>query len=520
MSYTALYRKFRPADFGDVKGQDHIVKTLKNQLALGRIGHAYLFTGTRGTGKTSVAKILAKAVNCEHPTENGPCNECAMCKAISTQSAVNVVELDAASNNGVDNIREIVEAVQYSPAEGKYRVYIIDEVHMLSTGAFNALLKTLEEPPSYVIFILATTEVQKIPVTILSRCQKYDFHRISNDTIFNRLSDLMSAEGIETEEKALRYIAKAADGSMRDGLSILDQCIAFYLGEKLTYDMVLNVIGAADTEVFYRMLNCISLGDVRGAIKIIEEIVMSGRELTWFVGELIWYLRNMLIVSTTDDNCEDMIDMSGDNLKTLREQAKALSTEVIIRYMRILSELSQSIRYSTQKRVLVEIAIIKLCRPQMEDDITSLKERIRLLEIGMREGRHAVKVVPETTQQTVKEEPVRLPLALPDDIKKVVDGWADIIGSLDPATQNTLRKMTLSIGDGDNPALLIVGTNKALTMILEEDSNYRALCEAVNNYVGKEVNILIRYITEDEESRGIYPDIERLSKQGVEISYE
>ncbi|MBE5928195.1 MAG: DNA polymerase III subunit gamma/tau [Lachnospiraceae bacterium] len=521
MSYTALYRKFRPADFGDVKGQDHIVKTLKNQLALGRIGHAYLFTGTRGTGKTSVAKILAKAVNCEHPTENGPCNECAMCKAISSQSAVNVVELDAASNNGVDNIREIVEAVQYSPAEGKYRVYIIDEVHMLSTGAFNALLKTLEEPPSYVIFILATTEVQKIPITILSRCQRYDFHRISNDTIFNRLNELMTAEGIESEEKALRYIAKAADGSMRDGLSILDQCIAFYLGEKLTYDRVLNVIGAADTEVFYRILTCINLGDVRGAIKIIEEIVMSGRELTWFVGEFIWYLRNMLIVSSTDDNCEDMIDMSGDNLKILKEQAGNLSTEVIIRYMRILSELSQSIRYSTQKRILVEIAIIKLCRPQMEDDITSLKERIRLLEIGMREGRHTVRVVEEAPQQATVEEPVvKLPLALPDDIKKVVDGWADIIGSLDPATQNTLRKMTLSIGDGANPSLLIVGTNKALTMILEEETNYRAISEAVNNHVGKEVNVLIKYITEDEESRGIYPDIERLSKQGIEISYE
>ena len=208
MSYSALYRKFRPSDFGEVRGQDHIVTTLRNQLKLGRIGHAYLFTGTRGTGKTTVAKILAKAVNCEHPTEDGPCNQCEMCKEIQAQNSMNVIELDAASNNSVDNIREIVEAVRYSPAKGKYKVYIIDEVHMLSVSAFNALLKTLEEPPSYVIFILATTEVHKIPITILSRCQRYDFHRITIDTISGHLRDLCDKENVKADEKALKYIAK------------------------------------------------------------------------------------------------------------------------------------------------------------------------------------------------------------------------------------------------------------------------------------------------------------------------
>ena len=226
MSYTALYRKFRPDSFADVKGQEHIVTTLKNQLKANRIGHAYLFTGTRGTGKTTVAKIFAKTVNCEHPTEEGPCGECRICKAISAGASMNVIEIDAASNNGVDNIREIVEEVSYSPAEGKYKVYIIDEVHMLSIGAFNALLKTLEEPPSYVIFILATTEVHKLPITILSRCQRYDFKRISIDTITGRMQELIAAEEVQVEDKALRYIAKTADGSMRDALSLLDQCIA------------------------------------------------------------------------------------------------------------------------------------------------------------------------------------------------------------------------------------------------------------------------------------------------------
>ena len=227
MSYTALYRKFRPTVFEDVKGQEHIVTTLKNQIRSGRTSHAYLFCGTRGTGKTTIAKIFAKAVNCEHPVDGSPCGECAICRSIAAGTSMNVIEIDAASNNGVDSIRQIVEEVNYSPAEGKYKVYIIDEVHMLSIGAFNALLKTLEEPPAYVIFILATTEVHKIPITILSRCQRYDFRRISIDTIADRLKELTQKEQVQIEEKAVRYIAKVADGSMRDALSLLDQCIAF-----------------------------------------------------------------------------------------------------------------------------------------------------------------------------------------------------------------------------------------------------------------------------------------------------
>ena len=234
MSYQALYRKFRPQEFDDVKGQDHIVTTLKNQIKADRIGHAYLFCGTRGTGKTTIAKIFAKAVNCEHPVDGSPCGECPTCRAIAAGNSMNVIEIDAASNNGVDNIRQIREEVEYRPTEGKYKVYIIDEVHMLSIGAFNALLKTLEEPPAYVIFILATTEAHKIPITILSRCQRYDFRRISIDTITARLRELMDAEQVTVEDRALRYIAKAGDGSMRDALSLLDQCIAFNLGKKLT----------------------------------------------------------------------------------------------------------------------------------------------------------------------------------------------------------------------------------------------------------------------------------------------
>ena len=301
MSYMALYRKFRPTRFSEVKGQDHIVKTLQNQMRTGRIGHAYLFCGTRGTGKTTVAKIIAKTVNCEHPVDGEPCGECEVCKAIAEGSSMNVIEIDAASNNGVDNIREIKEQVQYSPATGKYKVYIIDEVHMLSIGAFNALLKTLEEPPEYVIFILATTEVHKIPITILSRCQRYDFHRITAATIKKQLSDLMEQEHVDTEDKALEYVARMADGSMRDALSLLDQCAAFYIGQKLTYDHVLEVLGAVDTEVFSRLLRKILDRDVHSVIEIVDELVMQGRELSQLSADFTWYLRNLLLVRSSDD---------------------------------------------------------------------------------------------------------------------------------------------------------------------------------------------------------------------------
>ena len=356
MSYTALYRKFRPDNFEDVKGQDHIVTTLKNQIKAERIGHAYLFTGTRGTGKTTVAKIFAKAVNCENPVEGSPCGNCASCRSIAGGASMNVIEIDAASNNGVDNIREIVDEVSYSPAEGKYKVYIIDEVHMLSIGALNALLKTLEEPPSYVIFILATTEVHKIPITILSRCQRYDFRRITIDTIAGRMRDLMEAEQVQIEDKALRYVAKMADGSMRDGLSLLDQCIAFHLGQELTYDMVLNVLGAVDTEVFGRLFRSVLGSDVLSCIGILEEVVMQGRELAQFVSDFTWYLRNLMLAKATD-NIEDVIDASTENLARLKEEAELAELDAIMRYIRIFSELSGQLRYASQKRILTEISL-------------------------------------------------------------------------------------------------------------------------------------------------------------------
>ena len=421
MSYTALYRKWRPSEFDDVKGQDHIVQTLQNQIMGQRIGHAYLFCGTRGTGKTTIAKIFAKAVNCEHPVNGSPCGQCDTCKNIAAGRSMNVVEIDAASNNGVENIREIREQVQYPPTEGRYRVYIIDEVHMLSTGAFNALLKTLEEPPSYVIFILATTEVHKIPITVLSRCQRYDFKRITIETIAARLRELADAEQIPVEEKALAYIAKAADGSMRDALSLLDQCVAFHFGSLLTYDNVLEVLGAVDSSVFSQLLRKILEKDTAGCIRKLEEMVIQGRELGQFVTDFIWYLRNLLVLKSAD-NGETMLEMSEDNLKLLREETEMIEGETLMRFIRIFSDLSNQLRYASQKRVLIEIALIKLTKPQMEENLDSILQRLSELEARMDE---APIVSPEMMQQMAAQMGTGISSGAPAEAGRTFSGEGD-----------------------------------------------------------------------------------------------
>ncbi len=525
MSYTALYRKFRPSRFEDVKGQEHIVTTLQNQIKADRIGHAYLFCGTRGTGKTSVAKIFARAVNCENPVEGSPCGECASCKALAAGTSMNVIEIDAASNNGVDNIREIVDEVSYSPAEGKFKVYIIDEVHMLSIGAFNALLKTLEEPPSYVIFILATTEVHKIPITILSRCQRYDFRRITIDTITDRLRELMEAEKISVEEKALRYVAKTADGSMRDALSLLDQCIAFHFGQELTYDKVLNVLGAVDTEVFSRLLRHVLEQDVTGGIGLLEEIVMQGRELTQFVTDFTWYLRNLLLLKSSDD-IEDVIDVSSDNLLRLKEEAQMLDVETIMRYIRIFSELSGQIKYASQKRILVEIALIKLCRPDMEKDFGSVVERVRVIEEQLENG---VAMMPagvtgyggegavagQTGVPVMRERPP-LPKAIPEDVQMAVERWQEIVSGASMPMKQYLKEARLSLG-GDNKLMVLVEDGLASDYFLKQEGHKELLTQMLSDAVGKEIEVTVQGIQSKEDFALNYVDLSQIVHMDIEI---
>lgn len=527
MSYTALYRKFRPQGFEGVKGQEHIVTTLKNQIKAGRIGHAYLFCGTRGTGKTTIAKIFAKAVNCENPADGSPCGECALCRAIASGASMNVIEIDAASNNGVDNIREIVDEVSYSPAEGKYKVYIIDEVHMLSIGAFNALLKTLEEPPSYVIFILATTEVHKIPITILSRCQRYDFKRITIDTIAGRLRELMDIENIEVEERALRYIAKTADGSMRDALSLLDQCIAFHFGETLTYDKALEVLGAVDTSIFGRLFELVLARDVTGCIELLEEIVIQGRELSQFVTDFTWYLRNLLLVLSSE-GIEDVIDVSTENMARLKEEAGMTDMNSVMRYIRIFSELSGNIRYASQKRILIEVTLIKLCRPSMETGSDSLLERIRDLENKIENGLVTAAVQGtggnfpvgnayiNENKESVKRVNMELPKAVPEDVKRAVENWASIVMNMAQPMKTYLKDARLSLG-GDNKLIVVVTEGLASDYLIKNPENKEYLQRAISEAIQKEIEIEIQSLADNRAFEDSYIDLSAVIHMDIEI---
>ena len=550
MSYQALYRKWRPDNFEDVKGQDHIVTTLKNQINADRIGHAYLFCGTRGTGKTSVAKIFAKAVNCEHPVNGSPCGECPTCKAIAAGTSMNVIEIDAASNNGVDNIREIRDEVQYSPTEGKYKVYIIDEVHMLSTGAFNALLKTLEEPPSYVIFILATTEVAKIPVTIMSRCQRYDFHRISIETIADRLSELMKAENIVVEDKAIRYVAKAADGSMRDALSLLDQCIAFHLGEELKYDDVLDVLGAVDISIFSNMYKTIRENDVARCMNLMEDIIMQGRDLSQFVTDFIWYLRNLLLIKTTrdTDKIEDVIEVSKDNIADMMEDAKEADVDTLMRHIRVLSELSNDMKTSTQKRVKAEVTFIKLMRPSMEKpaDMTELTGRINTLETQLGDAMQVIEklksgeLIPAgmlnamgqgtfagangagvsgSEAETSDTKPVikRNYDAVTDDIRQIASQWNNIISSIDDALlMNFLKQAYVTVTEDGNSLEIMIKSLSGYNAISREET-VTMLEEHIEERTGISVRIVVTKMDEEEDFNKRYVALDELVGMNIEV---
>ena len=523
MSYRALYRKWRPTSFEEVRGQDHIVKTLKNQINSGRIGHAYLFCGTRGTGKTSIAKIFARAVNCEHPVDGSPCGECSMCRQIAEGASLNVVEIDAASNNGVENIRDIREQVQYPPTDGRYRVYIIDEVHMLSIGAFNALLKTLEEPPSYVIFILATTEVHKIPITILSRCQRYDFKRISIDTIAGRLAELTQAEQIDVDDRALRYVARAADGSMRDALSLLDQCVAFHFGEKLTYDNVLEVLGAVDNRVFSKLFQAVLASDTKACIREIEEMIIQGRDLSQLVNDFVWYMRNLLIAKTTDEP-GDMLDMSEENLAVLKEEAAGVDTETLMRYIRIFSELSGQLRYASQKRILVEIAFIKLTTPSMEQNLDSILQRITLLEQKMQEMpdnlQKLASLAPAAGQAAASKtavvetppEPktVSLPPAQYEDLMLMRKEWGRIASLSQLVGSIRLSLPKTSVEPAGEGCLCIVCTDENTFGIINREPELKNLQEVVQEKYKKTLQFKVRLESSAVPQRTVYVSDEDL----------
>ena len=324
MKYQALYRTYRPRTFDDVKGQDVIVRTLRNQVKTGRIAHAYLFCGSRGTGKTTCAKILAQAVNCLHPVDGNPCGECESCRSILEGSSLNVIEMDAASRNGVEDFRRIIEEIAYPPGEGKKKVYIIDEVHMLTSAAFNAFLKTLEEPPDYAVFILATTDPQRLLPTVLSRCQRYDFRRIPASVIANRLKEVFAAEGVQADEEAVRSIARRAEGGLRDALSIADRCVSFFPGEKLTGAHVLEVLGTSETSVWRSMLQHTLDGDAAALIRQFDSLLMDGKDVRQVISDYTWYLRDLLIFKASGGSDETDSLLEEDRRTLLQDAARQL----------------------------------------------------------------------------------------------------------------------------------------------------------------------------------------------------
>lgn len=375
--YIALYRKYRPARFEDICGQEHITTSLKNQIKADKISHAYLFCGTRGTGKTSTAKLLAKAVNCLDLQSGNPCEKCESCKSINGGNSIDVFEIDAASNRGIDNIRDLREAVKFTPIS-KYKLYIIDEVHMLTNEAFNALLKTLEEPPEYVIFILATTEPHKLPATVLSRCQRFDFKRISQKSMLDRLNFICKEEGIKAEAEALQIIARNTDGAMRDAINIMDQC-SVYSNKNIKEDDVLAVLGIVNDRYLFDIANSILNEDVTKTVSILREISDEGKDIIQFTQDLQVHYRNLLMAKLVT-KAEGVIDLSEEKIGLLVKQSKKYSKENIIRCINMLSDLTSGIKWSSQPLLLLEIALIKMSRLKKDTSIEGLTARIAKLE--------------------------------------------------------------------------------------------------------------------------------------------
>ena len=496
MAYTALYRKFRPLTFGEIVGQEHITKTLKNQLIAGRVGHAYLFNGCRGTGKTSAAKILARAVNCLNPKDGEPCNECEICKAALSGALTDIVEMDAASNNSVEDIRLIRDEVNFLPTLAKYRVYIIDEVHMLSTGAFNALLKTLEEPPAHVKFILATTEPQKLPATILSRCQRFDFKKISNDDISKRLEYVCKESNIEITKEALKIISVLADGAMRDALSILERCIQEG-NDKIDENLVKDLVGIPKLTFIAQIMKAIAEYKVEDILKTSEDITNQGKELNNLLWEIIKYAKDMLVYKTGGK----LEIYSQDEVKQMDEISKQISKERLLQIIYALSELENNMKWSSQKTVLFEVEMIKLCSPQESVNTSGLEDitaRLNNLENKINSGniKVAVQQSTEPKQEKKFDKPVgkvHIEQVSNLNIEKL-PFWNKIIEQLKQdrkmlLASNLLNTVATMLNDMTVGIVFQNGLTPFVKSIMEKPENIQELTRLVSIECGKEMRI-------------------------------
>ena len=535
MAYQALYRKWRPLTFDDVIGQSHITNTLKNEIIENRLAHAYLFTGTRGTGKTSTAKILSRAVNCPHSVNGSPCNECDICKGILSGAVLDIIEIDAASNTGVDNIREIIEQCQYASASTKYKVYIIDEVHMLSSGAFNALLKTLEEPPSHVIFILATTEIHMVPATILSRCQRFDFSTISTADIVSAMSRILENEGISVENDALEYVAYLGNGSMRDSLSILDRCIAFK-SSGITYEDVVGIVGALDDTYLYRFAQYIAQNDTHMLLLSFDECVAAGKSLDNFSSDMLNCYREMLKFTVIGKEYRT----SAKRYKLIQETVGLYTQEKIIRCIYLLTDLVHDLKFVSNPRVLIECTLVKMANPAFESGEAALLDRIAALEKKLASGSflqqaaQPEEVKPQSTpeedfamygeappeeydydippvyagasetavaspvQENVQQKVSTTAGANPD-IVAVVNNWSDIISAVMDAKQlNLYFHISMAVPRVGEDALVLLFEDNANKNSFDKTDEKSRLCDIIREVTGK--SVVIKCMLKDESA--------------------
>ena len=519
--YQVLYRKWRPQAFSDVSGQDSVTTALKNELREDRLAHAYLFTGSRGTGKTTCAKILAKAVNCLHPKDGDPCNECDVCRGIDSGAVTDVVEIDAASNNGVDNIRELREEVNFTPAVAKYRVYIIDEVHMLSPGAFNALLKTLEEPPPHVIFILATTEVHKLPATILSRCQRFDFIRIAPADIAARLRFIAGQEGFSVTEDALLLLARLADGGMRDALSLLDQCVA--RSREITVPVVEEAAGMAGRDALYDLSAAVRTGDGGDALSVLGRLYDASRDMERLCVELIAFYRDLMILKSVEDP-SDLIVLSDAELERMREESARYDLPVILHAMDTLQATLERLKGGVSRRTEMESALLRLSSPELDVSVQGLLRRVKALENSVRAGLAAApanETMAEPAPDIRPEPPVSVPerpspakadpgpspavsdtaaepappvpeAASPGPAEQPFAQWADVLEQLSSACPPLYGVLAGSSALLRGDAVVILTDNDMLRTLVASDGNKAVLAGAIRAVTGRKYRVGIR----------------------------
>jgi len=501
--YQALYRKYRPQTFDDVVGQLAVTQTLKTQILSGKLSHAYLFTGSRGTGKTSSAKILAKAVNCENPQDGNPCNCCSSCKAIDSGSCMDVLEIDAASNNGVDNVRDLRDDAIYTPSQVKMRVYIIDEVHMLSISAFNALLKIIEEPPKHLLFILATTELHKVPATILSRCQRFSFRRISLEDIAARLQYVAYQEDIDLDASAARILARLADGGMRDGLSLLDQCASATEGE-LNAEKVYACLGVAGIKQSSELMGCIAEKDTAGALKLMNRIYAEGKDMGALLDELACMTRDLMVLKTAPDEGIGMLSGVATDADAIA-LSKRFSSGELIRMMNLIQTTLSGFTRSTSRRMDAELCIVNLCQPELDSDISALLARLTKLEDQLRSGEFvtapAPQVAPKESAQN-QETPIQAAAPEVPVDHTIVDEapigfWADVVSAVKEelsvsmrgffaTSENALVKGILSKG-----TLILTCTNKFTLDIINKPDIIALIARKASAKLGKPVRVVV-----------------------------